>query len=251
VLAAVGGAAAVAVVASAAGAVTTPAKVYSKDISGYSTTRWVRYNQVTFNLPSNTQCAQAFAARSPQGAGLAITLGPAEESNAGVPLSAGAASTLGVSFVPAATGCGLISPSFASNLSGTTVAEPLGSPVLNPGDSVTLSLYYSQGGKFTEAVVVDNTNGSTAHGSFDGAATYAGGSITGGFGPYTPAGGKAAKLWAVKASAMTTYTGVHSAIGSFAPHQIVMTSDGTVAGTVYANPGVLWNGGTNFSIFVH
>lgn len=235
-------------VASTAGAATTPARSYSKDIAGYTTTgRWVRYVAVTYKLPSNDQCAQIFTSRSPQGAGAAITLGPAEESNAGVPASAGAATTLGTSFVPTLAGCGLISPSFASNLPGAP-QFPAGAVTLNPSDSVTLSLYYNQGAHFTQAVVVDNTNGSSAHANFDGAATYVGGSVTGGFGPYTSAG-TPVKMWAFKIADVTTYTGVHGVLGSFGPQQIVMTSDGTAAGTTYAYPGALWNSGANFSVF--
>lgn len=232
--------------AASAGASTT---VTSHDIAGYQTARWVRYVAVSVRLPSNNQCAQAFTSRSPQGDGLAITLGPAEESNAGVPLTDGAASTLGVSFVPSLEGCGLISPSFATNvLTGTTTGVPLdGTVTLNPGDTVDLSLYYSQGGQFTQAVVVDVTSGTRAHASFDGAATYVGGSVTAGFGPYVPTGTKA-KLWAVKPVAVTTYTGVHGNLASFRPQPVVMTADGTAAGATFAWPGALW-GGSNFSVF--
>lgn len=231
----------------AASASTAPAS--SHDIAGYQTARWTRYVAVSVKLPSNNACAQAFTSRGAQGDGLGITLGPAEESNAGVPLADGAASTLGVSFVPSLTGCGLISPSFASNLPGYSSADQFsaGAVTLNPGDTVDLSLYYSQGGQFTQAVVVDVTSGTRAHSSFDGAATYVGGSVTAGFGAYTPTG-TAAKLWAVKPVAVTTYTGVHGNLASFRPQRIVMTSDGTPAGATFAYPGALW-GGSNFSVF--
>lgn len=221
----------------------------SSDIAGYTTTgRWVRYISVNVKLPSGNQCAQQFYPRSPDGDGFAITLGPAEESNAGVPLSSGAASTLGVSFVPSLAGCGLISPSFASNLPGAP-QFPAGAVTLTPGDTVNLSLYYSQGAKFTQAVVVDKTNGTSAHLNFDGAATYVNASATAGFGPFHPQNVKA-KLWAPKPVAVTTYTGKHGNLATFRPAPIVLTSDGTTAGATYAWPGALWPaGGSNFSVF--
>lgn len=232
-----------------AASASTTSHTWSHDIAGYQTARWTRYAEVSVKLPSNNQCAQAFTSRSPAGDGVAITLGPAEESNAGVPLTDGAAATLGVSFVPSLEGCGLISPSFASNLPGYSSADQFGAGAvtLNPGDVVDLSLYYSQGGQFTQAVIVDVTSGTRAHSSFDGPATYVGSSVSAGFGPYTPVGAKA-KLWAVKPVAVTTYTGVHGNLASFKPQQIIMTSDGTPAGATFAWPGALW-GGSNFSVF--
>jgi hypothetical protein len=222
----------------------------SSDISGWQTTRWLRYNQVTVTLPSMSRC-QEMAGVSPAGFGFAITLGPAEESNAGVPLSDGQASTVGVSMVPSSTGCGLISPSFASNLSGTTVAEPFaGDLALNPGDSVTMSLFYSQGGHFTSAVVTDTTSGTSSHGSFDGAATYKSGSATGGFGPTTPTA-NSFKLWTPKNNVVTTYTGHHATMGGIGSNdRIVMTSNGFPSGATLAFPTSLWDLGANFSVKV-
>jgi hypothetical protein len=213
-------------------------KIPSTDAAGYTTSgRWVRYIDVSFKLPTDSQCAQAFTPRSPQGDGMAITLGPAEESVAGVPASEGDASALGVSFVPSATGCGLISPSFASNLPGG--APQFGAVTLNPGDQVELSLYYSQGATFTQAIVVDHTNGSSAHLAFDGKATYVNASAVAGFGPYTTQGSRA-KLWAVKPASVTTYTGKHGNLATFGPQQIDLGFK--------VQPGPLW-GGSNFSIF--
>ena len=96
----------------------------SKDISGYQTTRWTQSITATFNLPSNTACAELFQPRSPGGDGFALTLGPAEESNAGVSFATGAASTVGLSFVPTVAGCGLISPSFRATPALTSSARP-------------------------------------------------------------------------------------------------------------------------------
>lgn len=240
-------------VAGAAGAfAATSPHAYSRDIAGYQTARWPRFFMITVTLPTNNQCAQVFSQRSPAGAGAAITLGPAEESNAGVPLSRGDASTVGVSFVPSASGCGLISPSFASNVPGYTCAGQFGAGAitLHSGDSVTLSLYYSQGSQFTSAQVIDNTTGKGAHTSLDGTATYKGGSATAGFGPYHPIAVKT-KLWAMKNTRLTTYTGQAGALGAFGPQAVVMTNDGTAAGTTYADEGSLWNRGQNFSVFAH
>jgi hypothetical protein len=224
--------------------------VTSTDIAGWQTTRWLRYNQVTVTLPSTSRC-QEMAGVSPDGFGFAVTLGPAEESNAGVPLTDGQASTVGVSMVPTSAGCGLISPSFASNLSGSTVAEPFaGDLALNPGDSVTMSLFYSQGGHFTSAVVTDSTDGTSSHGSFDGTATYQSGSATGGFGP-TTATANSFKLWTPKNNMVTTYTGKHATMGGIGSNdRIVMTSNGFASGATLAFPTSLWDLGANFSVKV-
>lgn len=225
----------------------------SSDIAGYQTARWIRVESVTFNLPTNTACAQSFTPRSPGGAGFGITLGPAEESNAGVPFAAGAASTVGLSFVPSVSGCGLISPSFASNVPGYTAAAQFpATTAFLPGNNVTISLYYNTSAHFTTAIVKNNTSGASLNSSFTATSpvTYKGGSATAGFGPFTPQGGKA-KLWAPKNVTVKTYTGHTGPIGAFGPQAVTMTSDGTPAGTEYANPGALWNSGANFSVFAH
>ena len=226
----------------------------STDIAGYQTARWVRVESATFSLPTNTACAQAFTPRSAAGDGFAITLGPAEESNAGVAYSATtAASTVGLSFVPSAAGCGLISPSFASNVPGyTSAAQFPATTAFLPGNSVTISLYYNVSAYFTTAIVKNNTTGASLNSSFTatGPVSYRGGSATAGYGPFTPQGGKV-KLWAAKNVTLKTYTGHTGTIGAFAAQVINMTSDGTSAGTVYSNPGVLWNAGANFSVFAH
>lgn len=228
--------------------------VTSHDIAGYSTTRWVRTDSATFNLPSNTACAQSFASHSPAGDGFAITLGPAEESNAGVPFSSTtAASTVGLSFVPSLSGCGLISPSFASNVPGyTSSAQFPATTSFHPGDSVTISLYYNTSAYFTTAIAKDNTNGAALNTSFTSPSpvTYMGGSATAGYGPFTPQGGST-KLWAIKSVSLKTYSGHLGTLGSFKPSAVDLTSDGTPAGTLYSNPGSMWNAGANFSIFAH
>lgn len=224
--------------------------VESKDVAGYQEGRWTRQITETFSLPTNNQCAKQFYPRSPAGDGQALTLGPAEESNAGVPFSDGAASTLGLSFVPnGSTGCGLISPSFASNTPTYSGADqfPATPGLFNPGDSVTLTLGYSQGGQVTWATATDNTVGKSVHSSFPGAYTYVGGSATAGYAPFKPAGASA-KLWAVKDVQVATYTGHLGALGAFKPQAIEMTSDGTTAGVTYSFPRALWNTGQNFSI---
>jgi hypothetical protein len=227
----------------------------SKDIAGYQTSRWVRVESATFNLPTNTACAALLAPRSPAGDGFAITLGPAEESNAGVAYTANtAATTVGLSFVPSVSGCGLISPSFASNVPGYSSADqfPATSAFL-PGNNVTISLYYNVAAHFTSGIVVDNTNGTALNTRFTstaGPVTYKSGSATAGYGPFTPKGGSV-KPWLAKNVDLKTYTGHSGSIGSFAAQAINMTSDGTSSGTLYSNPGSLWNSGANFPILAH
>lgn len=222
----------------------------SSDLAGWSTSRWIRYNQVSVVLPSNSVCAE-MSSVSPAGFGFAITLGPAEASNAGIPLSDGQASTVGLSTTPTSSACGTWFPSFASNLGGAEVGEPFsGSLSPNPGDSITMSLFYSQGGHFTSAVITDNTNGTTSHGSLDGAATYQSASTTGGFGPTTPTA-NSFKLWAPKNNLVTTYTGHHSTMGGIGSNdKITMTSNGFASGATLAFPTNLWNAGANFSVKV-
>ena len=115
---------------------------------------------------------------------------------------------------------------------------------------MTLTLSYNKAGAFTQALVRDNTVGQAVHSSFDATVTYKSGSATAGFGPYTPQGGRT-KLWAVKDVTLSTYTGHSGALGAFSPQVISMTSTGASNGTLYANPGSLWNAGQNFSVFAH
>ncbi len=221
--------------------------VESKDAAGYQEGFYTRQMTATFRLPSDNACATAFRTRSPAGDGIAVTLGSIEQATTGTPLSSGPASALGVSFVPSLAGCGLISPAFNSNTSGTTVLEPLGSITLNPTDSVTLDLGYSQGGQVTWATVTDNTTSQSVHSTFAGKETYVGGSVAAGFGPLT-ATGTQVKLWAVKGARMATYHGHVGALGAFRPQPVTATSNGTSEGVQEAFPKALWNLGQNFSI---
>lgn len=223
----------------------------SKDVAGYQDSgRLFRYVEDTWLLPSNATCKVA-ASASPQGFGAALTLGPAEESNAGVPRSAGDASTIGISMVPSATGCGLISPSFASNLPGGAPQFPAGAIVLSPGDRVTLHLYYDQSARQTQAVITDNTTGHVAVQTMNNTASYGFASVTAGFGAYDPLG-YTYHLFGFDAAKTTTYRGNHGTLaGLGTTSRITMTSDGTSSGVDYADASALSNGGAKFGIYIH
>ena len=222
---------------------------YSKDISGYQATgRWFRYVSTTFTLPTNSQC-QRMATISPAGFGAAVTLGPAEESNLGVPLSAGPASTLGVSMVPSATGCGLISPSFASNLPGYSGAQqfPAGAITLSPANAVRIDLYYRQADQLTIATIYNLTTGKQAQASLQDPAVYMVASATGGFGTVTAPPGSF-RVWGFTNSAATTYTGTRGTMtGPWTTSPIVLTATGT-QGRALVSP-FLWGGGAGFGVW--
>lgn len=227
-----------------------PAPVYSKDVAGWQDARWTRYLTGTVTLPSNAAC-KTMATVSPQGFGAALTLGPAEESNAGV-ADPPDASTVGISMVPdAATGCGLISPSFASNLPGYGPANqfPADAITLRPGDSVSMNLFYSQTLHVTKALVRDNTTGDSAQAQLSGAATYQSSSVSEGFGAFVSPAAKS-RLWLFTGLRMTTYTGHNNALGHFAPARVIMTTTGTAAGHVEASSPFLWAGGENAGLWI-
>jgi len=234
--------------ASSALASTGPTQ-YSKDISGYQATgRWFRYVSTTFTLPTNSQC-QRMAKISPAGFGAAVTLGPAEESNLGVPPSAGPASTLGVSMVPSATGCGLISPSFASNLPGYSSAQqfPAGAITLPTADTVRIDLYYRQADQMTIATIYNLTTGRQAQATLQDPAVYMAASATGGFGTVTAPPGSF-RVWGFTNSAATTYTGTRGTMtGSWSTSPIVLTATGT-PGRALVSP-FLWGGGAGFGVW--
>lgn len=222
---------------------------YSHDIAGYFVSgRLVDHVQVTFRLPSDATCKQE-AQVSPQGFGAAVTLGPAEMSTTGVPQSGGAASTVGVSMVPSATtGCGVISPSFATNVGTPTHAVTLGAVTLSPGNVVTLDLSYNQKGTYTRAVVTNDTTGNAAAGRFSATASYRGASATGGFGAISPSGASA-QLWYFRNVKLTSYNNVSGNWGNFATaHKVILTGNGASTGDVYAAPTGLQLRGTAFGV---
>lgn len=229
--------------ASAAVSRTTPAVSQSSDVAGYQLSgRDFRYVQTVFVLPTDTQC-QAMAATSPDGFGAAITLGPAEESVSGV--ASPAASTVGVSMVPTAAGCGLISPSFASNLPGGAPQFPAGAITLNPGDTVKLALFYSQGNLTTRAQVFNLTAGTSATKFLSDSARYTTASVSAGFGPYAPAGVKS-RLFLFKSSLATTYNGKHGSMtGPWGTTKIITINGGVTD----ARPAPLFNSGSAFGLY--
>lgn len=219
----------------------------SNDLSGYSVAgRQFRYVQATVKLPSNTQCSGLYANLSPGGFGAAVTLGPAEESVAGV--SSPAASAVGISAVPSASVCGGYSPSFVSN-AGTAPQFGAGAITLNPGDSVTLSLYYNVGAQSTRATVTDNTTHTFATETMVNApASYTSASATAGFGASKDSG-NFRPLWYFQALRLTTYSGQRgsfSTLGTATPTGLF--ANGHLTGVNLAYPTGLRNSGTNFGV---
>lgn len=227
----------------------TGATIYSKDVSGYETTgRWFRFVTVTGTLPSNALC-KAEALSSPGGAGVAVTLGSAEEATTGVSKSLGDASAVGVSYVPTAEGCGLISPSFVSNVRWDSPQFPAGAITLLPGQAFRLDLYYNQANQSTTATVFNLTAGTQAQESMHGSALYSVASATAGFGPLTPPSSQYRVLQASNAQA-ATYSGVRGSFGQFLNDPIVVTDTAAAGGTVLASPSALWNNGASFGVWL-
>lgn len=249
VLAAALAATAAPLLAAGAASASTGASIASSDVAGYQLSgRTFRYVQTTFKLPSDATC-EALAAQRLNGFGAAVTLGPAEESVAGVS-NPPDASTVGVSMAPSATGCGLISPSFASNLPGYSSANqfPANAITLSPGDTVTLELFYDQGGLTTTATVLDQNNQEHANASLAAAAHYTKASATAGFGPYTPSG-VTSRLFLFTASRATTITAKRGAFGGgpWTTSKVIMINNGITD----VSPGGLWDSGMNFAARTH
>lgn len=235
-----------AVLAATSSLASTGASIASHDVAGYSLTgRTFRYVQTITRVPTDAQCA-ALAAQSPDGAGAAITLGPAEESNAGVSNPPDAA-TVGFSFVPSAAGCGLVSISFADN---QAPGQQLwtGNVPLSPGDQVKLALFYNAASLLTEATVTNLTNTASATSTFAGAAHYTHASATAGFGPYTNSG-VTSRLYLFTGSTATTITGKrgHFGGGPWTTDKVIMIN----GGVTNVSPGGLWNSGQNFAVRTH
>lgn len=238
-----------AVVTATAALASTGASVASHDVAGYQLSgRNFRYIQTTFKLPTDTQC-EAAVAQTPEGLGGAVTLGPAEESNAGIS-DPPDASTVGISMVPSATGCGPMSPSFASNLPGYSSANqfPAGAIELNPGDTVKLELFYDQAGLVTTATVMNLTNPQTATASLAAPAHYTKASITAGFGPYTNSG-TTSRLFLFTGSRATTYPGNRGPLlgGPWTTSRVIMINNGVTN----VSPGSVWDSGQNFAVRTH
>lgn len=235
-------------------AASTGSPVPSKDIAGYSVTgRLFRYVQATVTVPNNSQCKQVFANLSPSGFGFAVTLGPAEFSDSGAGVGTQNASTVGISTVPTATGCGLWSPSFASNV-GTAPQFGAGDISIYPGNVVTMSLYYNGKG-LTQAVVRNNSTGEYAKENLTGhTATYKSASATGGFGALG-SGGNLGTLWFARGLRLTTYSVQHGTFSSLGvSHEVFMTRNGGWGGVVLAYPTNLRNSstnGNNFGVLAH
>ena len=225
---------------------------YSQDVAGYQVAgRWFRYVSTTVTLPSDEVCVQLANSEPPGfGFGAAITLGNYEESTVGT--SDGPASTLGVSMVPTSTGCGLISPSFASNLPGYTSAAQFGAGAIHlyPGNQVRLDLYYNAADQSTTATIYNLSTGAKAASHFTSGAVYQSASATGGFGPMTPRE-IGIRLLPFTNSKATTYTGVRGTLtGPWQTLPVWLTANGGQSGTLLASPGYLWQYGANFTVWL-
>jgi hypothetical protein len=224
-------------------------------LAGYTSGagRWIRFANIVFNAPTNAQCIQEASAETgpasvPAGFGAAITLGPADEATTGVPSSQGDAAALGVSAVPSAAGCGLISPAFNTNLSGTATLAALSPITISPGDLLRAQLYYRQADQQTIATLYDLTTGKTATGHVAGSALYVGASASFGSGPVLTQPAQDFRAFQFTSGAVTTYTAHRGNLATFGDSQVDMRQGAPAA--VVASPSALWGGGTSFGVWV-
>lgn len=213
--------------------------VYSKTSTGYQVTgRQFRFIATSFEVHSDALCSQ-IATASPQGAGAGVDL----------VTGTGADMSLGLSFVPSAAGCGLISPSMSEG--GIQYWPQTGVIRVYPGNEVTLSLYYNQADTTTYGTVTNDSTGETQTATAAGRAVlYTQADAGAGFGPFT-APSSSFRAFAFSGTALTTYTGQHGTLSNLGTaHEQIMTSDGTSKGTVEANAPVLFNGGTQFGAWL-
>lgn len=209
-------------------------RVYTQGLAGYENSNGpFRFVSATLTVPA----AQAPAAN---GGSALITLGhnggPTPRPHAGITVTAGG----GPGSVRYAT----------SATSGAFAVSP------QPGDRLTLSIYYDKQGHYF-LTVVDQARGDThtvrvnapyaaqmplntaeVLGSVDSAAV-------------TPPTADI-RLWQFTATRVTTYSGGRgSIIGPWATRQFLHTVDGTVSGIPVMSASLLGRGGQNFDIWLH
>jgi hypothetical protein len=230
------------VFAPAAGASST-GTVYSASSAGYLVSgRWFGYLRAGVQLPTNAVCAQLYAVvRNSAGTGsfsITAELGSAASARIEIVLSD----------VPTSTGCG----TFTGDVIDNGIEFPLDAYLLQPGDPITLSVYYNPANyKFNTKVSDPSRSVTLETGATNGAAsTFTSARVTTGFGSFAAPASKF-RPFAFTGSQVITYTGARGTMtGPWTTSEIVETSNGKRTGVVRASSGGLWDGGQNFSLWV-
>jgi hypothetical protein len=201
-----------------------------------------RYVETTFTLPNSNAIPYS------SGGGLSVQL-----------RSAGEIFVLGISAVPGSqwnAAAADVQP--ASCTSGSClVFSDTNSPVMNSGDSVTLSLYYNAGNGFLYYNATDNTSGSVFAGRFsDQGALFSSARVGAEFADF-PAGTPGSafvtpaadyRLALLTGTKVTQLNGKHVTLLSSS--QVIETSNGTSSGTVQVNAPSVTNNGANVGVWV-
>ena len=131
------------------------------------------------------------------------------------------------------------------------------SPVMNSGDSITLSAYHNYGNDFVYYTATDNTSGAVFSARFhDAGAAFSSvrvGAEFAGFPAATPGSAFTApaqdfRLVLLTGTKVTQKNGTQVSLAKSS--QVVETSDGTKTGTVQVNAPTVYNNGMNTGIWV-
>jgi hypothetical protein len=202
--------------------------VYTSQDAGYASTgRWFRYVQATVKVPPVIPSAD-------YPCNLVMTLRHAGLMGPRVAI-----------LVRQGGGAGSVGWAWGGRLTPFAISP-------NIGDQVRASIYYDRDGHiyFTAA---DVTQGVTRTVKVNtGAARYNEVTLLGNAdGGPVPSPAADTRLWAVSGTRLTTYTGARGTVtGPWHTSELIQTSTGTAAGTVYRSPSGLWNGAANFGVWL-
>ena len=230
--------------ASASTAVTRPV-TYSAEQAGaaVSATRvHYRYVQTTVTLPNSNRLPYS------SGGGLSVQLRSADD-----------VFVLGISSVPGSQWNAAavdLQPGNCTQASCITFSNA-NSPLMNAGDSVTLSAFYNASTGFMFYTAQDNTSGATFAGRFSDQGALFGSARVGAEFAVFPAAAPGSAFVAPPSDfrlALLTKTGVTQLNGKHltlnGSTQVIETSTGISTGHVQVNAPTVWNNGTNLGIWV-
>ena len=230
--------------ASASTAVTRPV-TYSAEQAGAAvsaTNVHYRYVQTTFALPSSTKLPYS------SGGGLSIQLRSADDI-----FVLGISATPGSQWNAAAVD---LQPGNCTASSCITYSNG-SSPVMNAGDTVTLSAYYNAGTGFLFYTAQDTTSGATFAARFsDQGALFSSVRVGAEFAVFPAATPGSAfvpptadfRLTSMNNTVVTQLNGTH--VSLLKSSQVVETSNGTSSGHVQVNAPTVYNNGQNTGIWV-
>lgn len=201
-----------------------------------------RYVQTTVTLPDSNSLPYS------SGGGLSVQLRSADD-----------VFVLGISSVPGSQwNAAAVDLQPGSCTAGSCITYSNGSsPLMNAGDSVTLSAYYNAGNGFLYYTAQDTTSGAVFAGRFSDQGALFGSVRVGAefadFPAATPGSSFVPpasdfRLALLTRTGVTQLNGTHVNLNGSA--QVVETSTGTSAGTVQVNAPTVWNNGTNLGVWV-